>query len=399
MSVDQPRVPAEIPAGPLAVLQRIRGARPMPSRRRALRDVRRGDRHRALAHRQRRDALAHVRVPGLLPAVHVPRRRARVSRGAGALPVVPHAGDRRDGVGRAADPGRRRVLLPQLPARSHDRVLPEPGRRDRVGAAARRMGGARRPATPSSPRCCRTSRRCWSDATIRTLGGRRRGRVLPRPDRRLLPARRARSGRSGVGSTAGATPETPSTRSSPRSGGAAGRPSRPLPTAGSRHEPARRSRCSTSRRSSTPWRRNLLVKLRIAETTGQAIHAIALRCQVRIEPQRRTYSGEERSDLRRAVRAARAVGALAHAVPVDPHVAHRRGFTDQIEVDLPVTARTTSRWRPRSTSTRCRRRGAVGVPVQRDGVLPDRDRLRRRAGAVGPRTRRTGCRCRCGAIS
>src|SRR6187402_883081 len=42
---------------------------------------------------------------------------------------------------------------------------------------------------------------------------------------------------------------------------------------------------------------NLLVKLRIEEASGQPIHAIALRCQVRIEPQRRPYTGPERDSL------------------------------------------------------------------------------------------------------
>lgn len=37
----------------------------------------------------------------------------------------------------------------------------------------------------------------------------------------------------------------------------------------------------------------LLFKLRIAETTGAKIHALALRSQIRIEPQRRRYNGEE----------------------------------------------------------------------------------------------------------
>jgi hypothetical protein len=37
----------------------------------------------------------------------------------------------------------------------------------------------------------------------------------------------------------------------------------------------------------------LLFKLRIAETTGATIHALALRSQIRIEPQRRRYNGEE----------------------------------------------------------------------------------------------------------
>ncbi|HEX5117776.1 MAG TPA: DUF6084 family protein [Pseudonocardiaceae bacterium] len=38
--------------------------------------------------------------------------------------------------------------------------------------------------------------------------------------------------------------------------------------------------------------------LRISETTGQRIDAIALRCQIRLEPQRRRYSAEEAERLR-----------------------------------------------------------------------------------------------------
>jgi uncharacterized protein DUF6084 len=41
----------------------------------------------------------------------------------------------------------------------------------------------------------------------------------------------------------------------------------------------------------------LQVKLRISETTGEQVHAIALRCQIRIEPQRRRYSEEEADGL------------------------------------------------------------------------------------------------------
>ena len=37
--------------------------------------------------------------------------------------------------------------------------------------------------------------------------------------------------------------------------------------------------------------------LRIAETTGQRIDAIALRCQIRIEPARRRYSAAEAERL------------------------------------------------------------------------------------------------------
>ncbi|MFN2490882.1 MAG: DUF6084 family protein [Actinomycetota bacterium] len=41
----------------------------------------------------------------------------------------------------------------------------------------------------------------------------------------------------------------------------------------------------------------LLFKLRVSETSGEAIHAIALRCQIRIEPQRRRYSPAEEERL------------------------------------------------------------------------------------------------------
>lgn len=37
--------------------------------------------------------------------------------------------------------------------------------------------------------------------------------------------------------------------------------------------------------------------LRIAETTGTPIHAVALRCQIRIEPHKRRYSAEEAARL------------------------------------------------------------------------------------------------------
>jgi hypothetical protein len=42
----------------------------------------------------------------------------------------------------------------------------------------------------------------------------------------------------------------------------------------------------------------LTARLRVEETSGQRIHAIALRCQVRIEPQRRRYDEGEGDALR-----------------------------------------------------------------------------------------------------
>lgn len=41
----------------------------------------------------------------------------------------------------------------------------------------------------------------------------------------------------------------------------------------------------------------LLFKLRVSETDGRRIHAIALRCQIRIEPQRRRYAPAEAERL------------------------------------------------------------------------------------------------------
>ena len=42
---------------------------------------------------------------------------------------------------------------------------------------------------------------------------------------------------------------------------------------------------------------NLTLRLRIAETTGETVHALALRTQLRIEPQRRRYTEAEAAGL------------------------------------------------------------------------------------------------------
>ena len=42
---------------------------------------------------------------------------------------------------------------------------------------------------------------------------------------------------------------------------------------------------------------NLIARVRIAEATGAVVHALALRCQVRIEPRRRRYSDAEEAGL------------------------------------------------------------------------------------------------------
>ena len=48
----------------------------------------------------------------------------------------------------------------------------------------------------------------------------------------------------------------------------------------------------------------LNARLGVAAVGEDPIHAIALRCQVRIEPMRRGYSDEEAAGLRRPVRPA-----------------------------------------------------------------------------------------------
>ena len=41
----------------------------------------------------------------------------------------------------------------------------------------------------------------------------------------------------------------------------------------------------------------LLLRLRITETSGTPVHAVALRCQLKIEPQRRRYDHDEEEKL------------------------------------------------------------------------------------------------------
>ncbi len=42
---------------------------------------------------------------------------------------------------------------------------------------------------------------------------------------------------------------------------------------------------------------HLIFRIRVTEASGEHVHAIALRCQLRIEPQRRPYVAEEREGL------------------------------------------------------------------------------------------------------
>lgn len=81
----------------------------------------------------------------------------------------------------------------------------------------------------------------------------------------------------------------------------------------------------------------LTARLRLSETTGEVVHAIALRAQVRIEPQRRGYTTPERDALLDLFGEAARWGQTAkpflwlHSSTMVP------GFTGSTEVDLPLT--------------------------------------------------------------
>lgn len=81
---------------------------------------------------------------------------------------------------------------------------------------------------------------------------------------------------------------------------------------------------------------NLLFKLRITETTGEAIHAIALRTQIRIEPQRRPYSGAERDSLIELFGLPEQWGRTLKPFLWTHASTMVKGFSGSIEVDLPV---------------------------------------------------------------
>lgn len=81
----------------------------------------------------------------------------------------------------------------------------------------------------------------------------------------------------------------------------------------------------------------LIFRLQIAEGTGEQIHAIALRCQIQVEPRRRHYSPVEESQLLELFGEPDRWGDTlrtllwTHATLMVP------GFQDKIAIDLPIT--------------------------------------------------------------
>ena len=80
----------------------------------------------------------------------------------------------------------------------------------------------------------------------------------------------------------------------------------------------------------------LLFRLRIADAGGQRIHTIALRCQLRIEPQRRRYSPEESGDLLDLFGEPARWGETLKPLQFANVSVMIPGFAGNIELDLPV---------------------------------------------------------------
>jgi Family of unknown function (DUF6084) len=78
------------------------------------------------------------------------------------------------------------------------------------------------------------------------------------------------------------------------------------------------------------------LKLRISETTGQRIEAIALRCQIRIEPARRRYTPAEEERLNDLFGDTGRWADTLKPLQFATVSAMVPGFTGSTEVDLPV---------------------------------------------------------------
>lgn len=80
----------------------------------------------------------------------------------------------------------------------------------------------------------------------------------------------------------------------------------------------------------------LTVRLRITESTGAQMWAVALRCQVRIEPQRRRYADEEKDRLLELFGDTGRWAETLHPFQWTYCTAMVPGFTRDIELDLPI---------------------------------------------------------------
>jgi hypothetical protein len=80
----------------------------------------------------------------------------------------------------------------------------------------------------------------------------------------------------------------------------------------------------------------LIFRLGITESTGERIHALALRCQIQIEPRHRHYSGQEEERLLELFGEPRRWGETLKSILWTHASAMLPGFTGSLEIDLPV---------------------------------------------------------------
>ena len=88
---------------------------------------------------------------------------------------------------------------------------------------------------------------------------------------------------------------------------------------------------------------SMSLTLKIAETTGQRIDAIALRCQIRIEPARRRYSPAEAELLNDLFGDTERWADTLKPMQLTTVSTMVPGFTGSIEIDLPIHSAMTSR--------------------------------------------------------
>jgi hypothetical protein len=81
---------------------------------------------------------------------------------------------------------------------------------------------------------------------------------------------------------------------------------------------------------------HLLFRLRITETSGEQVHAVALRCQLRLEPQRRPYDADEQAGLTDLFGNQKRYGTTLKPFLWTHATAMVQGFSDSTVVDLPV---------------------------------------------------------------
>jgi hypothetical protein len=93
------------------------------------------------------------------------------------------------------------------------------------------------------------------------------------------------------------------------------------------------TQAAAERYAATP---TLTFRLAITERTGAAIHAIALRCQIRVEPYRRQYSAAEARRLNDLFGDTSRWAETVKPIQLATVPAMVPGFTSRTELDLPV---------------------------------------------------------------